>query len=174
MRLFPLRILQALAALFALGGVTFAAAAADADGEARLKLNVHVYGFSYHPDRDGVRRNGVNNEFNIGIGLNYTLREDEDAVSFLEAGVYRDSGKNLAKVAGLGYQFKFGKYWRLGGALVGVHSETYNEGRFFIAPLPIATVDLGPVKLNAIYVPRYRGYNEFAVFGFYFSLPLAW
>jgi len=29
------------------------------------------------------------------------------------------------------------------------------------------------VKLNAVYVPRYRGYNEFAVFGFYCSLPLA-
>jgi hypothetical protein len=28
------------------------------------------------------------------------------------------------------------------------------------------------VKLNAIYVPRYGEYNEFAVFGFYFSLPL--
>ena len=29
------------------------------------------------------------------------------------------------------------------------------------------------MKLNAVYVPRYRGYNEFAVFGFYCSLPLA-
>ena len=37
---------------------------------------------------------------------------------------------------------------------------------------PILTYDLGAVKLNAIYVPRYGDYNQFAVFGFYFSLPL--
>lgn len=43
-----------------------------------------------------------------------------------------------------------GKRWRLGGALAGVQSPTYNRGR-----------------------PRYREYNQFAVFGFYFSLPLA-
>jgi hypothetical protein len=29
------------------------------------------------------------------------------------------------------------------------------------------------VKLNAIYLPRYGDYNQFAVFGFYFSVPLA-
>jgi len=28
------------------------------------------------------------------------------------------------------------------------------------------------VKLNAVYVPRYGEYNKFAVFGFYFSVPL--
>ena len=27
------------------------------------------------------------------------------------------------------------------------------------------------VKLNAIFVPRYREYNQFAVFGLYFSIP---
>lgn len=71
----------------------------------------------------------------------------------------------------MGYQFKVGKRWRLGGALVGVDSPTYNLGRSFIAPLPIVTYDLGTVKLNAIYVPRYGDYNQFAVFGLYFSIP---
>jgi len=60
----------------------------------------------------------------------------------------------------------------LGGALMGIDSPTYNHGSFFIAPLPMATYDLGAVKLNAIYVPRYQ-YNRFAVFGLYFSIPLA-
>ena len=90
----------------------------------------------------------------------------------MEAGFYRDSGSHTAKIAGLGYQYKLGKRWRLGGALLAVHSETYNDGRFFVAPIPILTYDLGSVKLNAIYVPSYGAYNEFAVFGFYFSLPL--
>lgn len=56
---------------------------------------------------------------------------------------------------------------------MGIHSKSYNDGKFFIAPLPILTYDLGAVKLNAIYVPRYRDYNKFAVFGFYFTVPLA-
>jgi hypothetical protein len=147
-------------------------AAADAELNPALKLNVHVYGFSYHTDREGVRRSGVNNEMNLGFGLNYTLREDEEGISFVEGGLYRDSGRHVAKMAALGYQAKFGKRWRLGGALVAVHSPTYNEGRLLVGPLPIVTYDLGPVKLNAMYVPRIDGYNEFAVFGLYFSLPL--
>lgn len=116
----------------------------------------------------------MNNEVNLGLGLNYTVRDDERGVSFAEVGLYRDSGSRLAKIAGMGYQYKFGRRWRLGGALLGVQSETYNHGSAFIAPLPIATYDLGAVKLNAIYVPRYGDYNQFAVFGVYFSLPLAW
>lgn len=57
--------------------------------------------------------------------------------------------------------------------MVALQSETYNDGRLFIAPIPILSYDLGPVKLNALYVPRYGNYNEFAVFGFYFSVPFA-
>ena len=137
----------------------------------RLNLNVHVYGFSYHTDRQGVRRSGLNNELNLGFGLNYAFHEDERGVGFVEAGFYRDSGSNRAKLAMVGYQFKLGKRWRLGGALVGVDSPTYNRGRSFIAPLPIVTYDLGAVQLNAIYVPRYGDYNRFAVFGLYFGIP---
>jgi hypothetical protein len=114
----------------------------------------------------------LDNELNVGLGLNYTVHEDERGIGFVEAGFYRDSGSHLAKLAGTGYQYKAGRRLRLGGALVGLHSETYNHGRFFIAPLPLATYDLGAVKLNAIYVPRYGDYNRFAVFGFYFSVPL--
>jgi len=90
----------------------------------------------------------------------------------VEAGFYRDSGSHTAKIAGLGYQYKLAKRWRLGGALLAVQSGTYNHGRLFVAPIPILTYDLGAVKLNAIYVPSYGEYNEFAVLGFYFSLPL--
>ena len=149
-----------------------AAAAADAEINPPSRLNLHFFGFSYHPDREGVRRNGVDNERNLGFGLNYALREDEDGVRFAEGGLYRDSGRHTAKYAALGYQAKFGKRWRLGGALVALHSPTYNSGRLLVGPLPVVTYDFGPVKLNAIYVPRLGGYNEFAVFGLYFSLPL--
>jgi hypothetical protein len=119
-----------------------------------------------------VRRARLDNELNLGLGLNYELHSDALGVAFFEGGFYEDSGRNWAKVAGPGYQFKLGKEWRAGAALLLIHSQTYNSGRAFVAPIPLLTYDLGAVKLNAIYVPRFRPYNEFAVFGFYFSAPL--
>jgi len=138
----------------------------------RLNVSVQVYAFSHHTDRQGVHSDGLDNEVNSGVGLNYAFHTDARGVGFVEAGFYRDSGENTATLAGIGYQYKLGKYWRLGGALVGMQSETYNGGKFFVAPLPILTFDFGTVKLNTMYVPSYGDYNKYAVYGFYFSLPL--
>ena len=33
-----------------------------------------------------MRKNGLSNELNIGLGLNYTIHEDERGVWFAEAG----------------------------------------------------------------------------------------
>ncbi|HEU4646587.1 MAG TPA: hypothetical protein VFS80_13585 [Burkholderiales bacterium] len=157
-----------LAALFALNAV---AVAAHAEGERASRLNLSLYGLSYHPDREGTSRDDLDNEFNLGIGLNYTLRENERRITYVEAGFFRDSGSRTAMMAGLGYQYKFGKRWRLGGALVSVLSPTYNDGRLALGLLPVVTYDFGRVKLNAMYAPRIGEYNKFAVFGLYFSLP---
>lgn len=149
------------------------AVAADSNRDSLRKISILLYGLSYHPDKQGVRRDKLDNERNWGLGINYEFFEDTRGVGFIEAGAYRDSGNNLAKYAGPGYQFKFGKHWRLGAMLVGVQSRTYLQGRFFVAPIPVLTYDLGPVKLNAIYIPRYGDYNQFAAFGLMFSIPFA-
>jgi hypothetical protein len=127
---------------------------------------------SYHPDREGVQHSHLGNELNLGFGLNYEFHNDARGVAFVEGGFYEDSGRNWAKIVGPGYQFKLGEDWRAGAALLLIQSRTYNRGRAFVAPIPLLTYDLGPVKLNAIYVPQVRPYNEFAVFGLYFSIPL--
>ena len=57
-------------------------------------------------------------------------------------------------------------------ALLLFDSRTYNHGRPFIAPIPIVSYDLGPARLNAVYAPRVTDLNDFAVFGFYLSVPL--
>lgn len=185
MRYFPCKWMRILAAALAIVAPGVAAAAGEYSG-LRLpavttrdvrpagvlrNLDVHAYGLSYHTDQEGVRGNGMDNEVNTGLGLSYTVRENWRGATFVEAGFYQDSGNGLAKLAGVGYQYKFGKRWRLGGALLGVQSENYNDGRFFVAPLPILTYDFGAVKLNATYIPRIRDFNDFAVYGFYFSLP---
>lgn len=141
----------------------------------RLQLNLHVFGFSYHTDRKGTRDSHLDNELNAGLGLNHEFHNNAQGVANVEAGFFKDSGRNWAKFAGLGYQFKFGERWRLGADLLAIHSPTYNHGRGFVAPIPRLTYDFGPVKLNAVYIPRFREINQFAVFGFYFTVPMsAW
>jgi hypothetical protein len=131
-----------------------------------------VYGLAYHPDRDTARREHLDNQVNPGLGLHYELANSERGITFAEIGAYRDSGSNLAKFAGLGYQFKFGDSWRIGGALAAMDSRTYNHGVAFIGMIPLVTYDFGPIKLNAVYFPKITNYNEIAAFGFYISLPV--
>jgi hypothetical protein len=135
-------------------------------------LDLNVYGFAYHPDREAIRRLGLDNEFNPGLGLRYELVNSERGITFAEMGAYRDSGRNWAKFAGLGYQFKLGERWRIGGAVAVVNSRTYNDGVTFVGMIPLLSYDMGNVKLNAVYFPKIRHYNEVDVFGFYLSIPL--
>jgi len=108
---------------------------------------------------------------NAGLGLGYNFHNDDQGVAFFDAGFFKDSGRNWAKFAGPGYQFKLSDHWRLGATLTLLQSQTYNRGRAFIAPIPLLTYDLGALKLNAVYVPRFQQV-EFAVFVLYFSIPL--
>ena len=134
-------------------------------------LDLNVYGLAYHPDRATVHREHLDNEFNPGLGLHYRLLDDARGVTFTEVGAYRDSGRNWAKFAALGYQFKFGERWLVGGALAAMDSRTYNHGVVFIGMIPLLTYDLGPVKLNAVYFPKVANYNRIDAFGFYVSIP---
>lgn len=142
-------------------------------GDPRLKLNLHVFGLSYHTDRAGTRDRHLDNELNLGLGLDYEFHDDARGVANLQTGFFKDSGRNWATLGGAGYQFKLGARWRLGADLLAIHSRSYNNGRSFVAPIPRLTYDFGPLKLNVVYVPRYQDYNRFAVFGLFISAPLA-
>jgi hypothetical protein len=135
-------------------------------------LDVNLYGLSYHPRREIVHRLHLDNEVNFGLGLHYEMASDARGLTFAEAGAYHDSGRNWAKFAALGYQFKLGERWRLGGAAAIMNSRTYNDGRTFIGILPLLTYDMGRVKLNAVYLPKFFRYNEVDAFGVYLSIPL--
>lgn len=164
-----------LVLLLALPGRTAFAAGPETgtvDWQVGSRVDLHVYGLSLHPDRDGTRRRNVANEFNPGLGLAYEFHNDARGAAFVVAGFYEDSGRNWARLAGPAYQFKLGDQWRVGGGLILMQSQTYNRGDAFVAPIPLVTYDFGMVKLNAIYAPRYRQYNQFAVFGLYLSIPL--
>ena len=134
-------------------------------------LDLNVYGLSYHPDRKTVQRLHLDNEVNPGLGLHYELVTDARGITFAEVGAYDDSGSHWAKFAALGYQFKLGEHWRIGGALALIHSRTYNDGAAFIGMIPLITYDFGRVKLNAVYFPKVGHTNEVAAIGFYLSIP---
>ena len=138
--------------------------------ERSRKLNLNVFGLSYHTDREGTRASRLNNEFNPGLGLSYEVSEDDRGVVGLEGGIFKDSGSNWAKFAGVGYQFKLGQHWRLGADLLAIQSQTYNHTRSFLAPIPRLSHDFGSMRVNAIYVPRFGSYSRYASFGFSFML----
>jgi hypothetical protein len=135
-------------------------------------LFLDVYGLSYHTDRSGVHAAHLDNELNPGLGVKYELADGSRGVGFAQAGFYKDSGRRWTAMAGPGYQLRVGERWRAGGVLLLFDSQTYNHGRPFIAPIPMLSYDLGAVQLNAAYAPRVSDVNEFAVFGFYVSIPL--
>ena len=135
-------------------------------------LSLNVYGLAYHPDRKTVERRHLDNEFNPGLALHYELGNTATGVTFAEVGAYRDSGSNMAQFAALGYQFKLGEHWRIGGAVAAMNSQTYNRGVTFLGMIPLVTYDLRYVQLNGVYFPQIGHYNEVAAFGFYVTLPV--
>lgn len=134
-------------------------------------LGVNVYGASYHFERSEAKARNVANEFNPGLGLRYRKRLDERFDWFVDAGAYRDSGRNNAVVAGPGLFWKpsAGSGWRLGGAIAFVHSDTYNGGRAFLAPFPVAAYDWGAVTFNVTYIPKVSRVNDINTLGFWLT-----
>ena len=137
-----------------------------------LNVNLHIFGFSYHPDREGSRVNHLNNEFNAGLGFGYRLHEDKLGLANSEAGLFKDSGNNWAKFAGVCYLFKLDERWMLGADVLLIQSPTYNYGEAFVAPIPRLSYDFGKVIVNAVYIPKYQELNRYSVFGLYFTIPL--
>ena len=135
-------------------------------------FDLNIYGLSYHPDREAARSRNIDNETNPGLGIHYEWPEGIRGNYFAEAGAYLDSGENWAKFAALGYQFRLGRRWKVGGALAAIHSKTYNNGTAFVGMIPLVTWDLGRFKLNAVYFPQFGHHNKVDVLGFYLSLPL--
>jgi hypothetical protein len=136
---------------------------------------VNVYGASYHFERGRAKALGLDNEVNPGLGARYRAPLGERADWFFDAGFYRDSGRNTALIAGPGAFWKPAGGWRVGGALAYFNSDSYNRGRAFIAPIPVAAYEWRSVTLNVTYFPRLSNFNEINTLGFWLTVwPSAW
>lgn len=122
-------------------------------------LGVHLFGLSHHLERDRAREAGLTNEVNAGLGLRYRVPRGEYGWVF-DAGAFRDSARNTALFTAAGGYLKAGERLRLGLGLVLFHSETYNRGDPFIAPIPIVAYEWSSVSANLAYSPRVGGVNE--------------
>lgn len=132
-------------------------------------FGVNVYGLSYHFERARAKERNLDNEFNPGLGARYRATLDQSFDGFVDIGVYRDSGRNTAVVAGPGVFWKATEGLRLGGALAFFHSKTYNEGRAFVAPLPLAAYEWRAVTFNVAYAPRISSISAVNVLEFWFT-----
>lgn len=133
------------------------------------ELGINLYGLSYHFERDTARELGYDNEVNPGLGIRWRMpRERFDW--FVDAGAYRDSGRNTALLAGGGAFWKPTGRLRLGGALAFLHSDTYNGGDPFIAPLPLLAYEWRTVSANLVFFPKVSGVNEISTLGFWLTL----
>jgi len=132
-------------------------------------LGINLYGLSYHFERGRAKERRLDNEFNPGAGARYRAVLNESFDGFADAGVYRDSARNTAFVAGPGLFWKASGGLRLGGALAFFHSKTYNEGRSFVAPLPLAAYEWRAVTFNVAYVPRISALNAVNALDFWLT-----
>jgi hypothetical protein len=166
------RAVRSAGALLALAAACAASAAGAADAGA---LAISFYGLSYHFDRDRAHALGVDNGLNPGLGVRYRFARWERWTLDAEAAAYYDSARNTAVVAGVAALWHVGRGFHLGGALALFDSPTYNHGRAFVAPIPLAAYDWGSVTLNATFVPRVGRYNDVATLGLWVTYwPKRW
>jgi len=125
-------------------------------------LGLNLYGFAYHFDRDLARASGLDNEIIAGIGLRYRAAHSERLHWVMDVSAYHDSGRNTAYLAGAGALWKVTPGWRLGAALAAFQSDTYNRGRVFVTPLPLAAYEFRSVTLNFTYSPKLAELNDVA------------
>jgi hypothetical protein len=149
--------------------IAFAAVAGPAHAD-WSDLGVNIYGLSYHFDQDEAERLGVDNNLNPGLGLRYEFARHERWSFFADAGAYYDSGKNTAVYGGVGALWQVVGGLRIGAALAVMDSDTYNNGRTFVAPLPLAAYDFGPVTVNLTFFPKVSKFNDVATLGLWFTV----
>lgn len=125
-------------------------------------LGLNIYGFAYHFDRDRARAAGLDNEIIGGLGMRYRVRHSAQLQWIFDAAAYRDSARNTALLAGAGALWHVSQSWRVGGALAAFRSDTYNQGKAFVAPLPVAAYEFRPVTLNFAFTPRWSEVNDVA------------
>ena len=136
-------------------------------------IGINVYGASYHFDRDKAKQMGLTHEFNPGLGLRWRREASETWDYFVDGGFYSDSKANTAVLFGGGGLWHATDHLRLGAALVALKSDTYNSGKGFVAPLPVAMYEGRRMTFNVVYMPKWQDVNRTNQVGFWLTFWLS-
>ena len=136
-------------------------------------VGINLYGASYHFDRDKAKELGLTHEFNPGLGVRWRREYSESWDLFADAGFYRDSKANTAILFGGGGLWHATDHLRFGGGLVLLKSDTYNDGKAFAAPAPLAAYEGRHVTFNVVYFPKWRDANRTNQLGFWLTFWLS-
>jgi len=124
------------------------------------KVSLVLSGYSYHFNiRPGVKAESLNQR-NYGLGLEFDHRKPAGATFRYvnNFGWYKDSLNSTAHyVGGAVFYDWLGDHrlrLSLGAELSGFYSERYNQGRPFLALLPVANIGSESASVNLVVVPR--------------------
>lgn len=166
--------MQSMPSCRVLCGVLLTLGLAGAGPAASAEWGVNLYGLSYHWERDTAKANDWDNEFNPGLGVRYTFGEWLNASAFADAGAYYDSGRNTAVygAGGLLWPLDRDRRFHLGAALTAFHSDTYNGGDAFIAPIPLFAVRFDHVTVNFTHFPKISDFNSVNTTAMFLTIPI--
>ncbi|HZP94083.1 MAG TPA: hypothetical protein VFB20_14555 [Burkholderiales bacterium] len=152
----------AVAEVLAAGWLALGAPALPAED-----LGLNVFGLSLHTDRSKHY-----NEINPGLGLHYVFaRPEPEWEIFADSSVYYDSDRNWAKYAALGAQYRFAEAWKAGLAVGYAKSRSYNDGKPFVAPIPVLTYEYRRIAFNAVLLPYEDSGPKIVGAAFFMTIP---
>jgi hypothetical protein len=121
---------------------------------AQTRFGVDVFGLSYHYQSrayqvaPGVARRYE--QLNLGLGVEYVVRDDQRVLVSTDGGIYRDSKDRGNGFAGVAVRFRVAPHLLLGGSIVGMTSRTYGT---HVAPLPLVTAQWRHVSVSTTLIP---------------------
>ena len=121
---------------------------------AQTRFGLDVFGISYHYQaRTYQAAPGVTRRYeqlNLGLGVEYVVRDDQRVLVSTDGGVYRDSKDRGNGFAGVALRFRAASHLLLGGGIVGMTSRTYGT---HVAPLPLVTAQWRHVSISTTLIP---------------------
>lgn len=139
------------------GGLLVLAAVALTTPEkafAQTRFGLDVFGLSYHyQTRTYQAAPGVTRRYeqlNLGLGVEYLVRDDKRVLVSADGGVYRDSKDRGNGFAGVSVRLRAASHLLLGGGIVGMTSRTYGT---HVAPLPLLTAQWRRMSISTTLIP---------------------
>lgn len=135
------------------------------------ELGINVFGLSYHLDRQDDRGNRFN-EFNYGLGLNYTFYEDGRSRYYVEGSVYHDSFRNTARYGAVGYDYRLFDQLYFGLIVGLINSEAVSPSGSIVGAVPMLRYRYHWATVSLVHLPKFPGINAYPSFATYLTFWL--